>query len=311
MTTSTHLPVMLDEVITALEIKPNGIYVDGTFGRGGHSQVILSKLGPKGRLIVLDKDPEAIAHAKSLLGHDSRFECHQVCFSDLYRIAKANDLVGKIDGILLDLGISSPQIDVAERGFSFMRDGPLDMRMDPTRGISASDWLKTAEASDITKVLYEYGEESFAKKIAHKICTTRAENPIETTKQLANLVSECVFVKPHQKHPATKTFQAIRIFINQELQAIDDALKDCHDLLAFKGRLVVISFHSLEDRKIKQFFRKISKVQLPKGIAIPEKDLQAPFNWVVKRQRPQDEELERNQRARSATLRVAEKALMS
>lgn len=311
MTQPTHLPVMLDEVIDALQIKPDGIYVDGTFGRGGHSQVILSHLGPNGRLIVLDKDPEAIKHAKALLGHDARFECHQACFSELYRIAKANGLIGKIDGILLDLGISSPQIDVAERGFSFMREGPLDMRMDPTNGISAAEWLKHAEASEIIKVLYEYGEESFAKKIAHKICTTRVETPIETTKQLANLVSECVYVKKNQKHPATKTFQAIRIFINQELEAIDVALNNTHDLLAAKGRLVVISFHSLEDRKIKQFFRKISKVQLPKGVAIPEKDLHAPFKWVVKRQRPQDEELERNQRARSATLRVAEKALMS
>jgi len=311
MTIQTHLPVMLNEVIDALKIKPDGVYVDGTFGRGGHSAVLLSQLGPEGRLIVLDKDPEAISHAKALFGHDARFECHQACFSELYRIAKVNGLLGKIDGILLDLGISSPQIDVAERGFSFMREGPLDMRMDPTSGISAAQWLKHAEASEIIKVLYEYGEESFAKKIAHKICTTRAENPIDTTKQLANLVSECVFVKKNQKHPATKTFQAIRIFINQELEAIDVALSNCHDLLAVTGRLVVISFHSLEDRKIKQFFRRISKVQLPRGIAIPEKDLQAPFNWVVKRQRPQEEELEQNQRARSATLRVAEKALMS
>ena len=202
MTEATHLPVMLDEVIDALQIKPDGIYVDGTFGRGGHSQVILSHLGPNGRLIVLDKDPEAIAHAKALFGQDARFECHQACFSELYRIAKANGLMGKIDGILLDLGISSPQIDVPERGFSFMREGPLDMRMDPTSGISAAEWLKYAEPSEIIKVLYEYGEESFAKKIAHKICTTRVESPIETTKQLASLVSECVFVKKNQKHPA-------------------------------------------------------------------------------------------------------------
>lgn len=311
MTQAIHQSVMLNEVTTALNIKQNGIYVDGTFGRGGHSQAILSQLGPNGRLIVLDKDPEAIAHAKTLFGHDARFQCFHACFSDLYKIAQQNQLLGKIDGILLDLGISSPQVDVAERGFSFMRDGPLDMRMDTTQGISASEWLNKADASDIIKVLYEYGEESFAKKIAHKICATRVENPIETTKQLANLVAECVFVKNHQKHPATKTFQAIRIYINQELQAIEVALKDCQDLLAYQGRLVVISFHSLEDRKIKQFFRRVSKVQLPKGVAIPEKELQAPFKWVVKRQRPQDEELERNQRARSATLRVAEKALMS
>lgn len=310
MTANTHHPVMLEEVITALQIKSNGIYVDGTFGRGGHSQAILSQLGPSGRLLVLDKDPDAIQCAKDTI-KDERLECHHACFSELWRIAKAQNLIGKIDGILLDLGVSSPQLDVAERGFSFMRDGPLDMRMDPTRGISASEWLKYAAAEDITKVLYEYGEESFAKKIAYKICTTRTTTPIETTKQLAHLVAECVFVKNHQKHPATKTFQAIRIFINQEMQAIDEALKNCQDILAYQGRLVVISFHSLEDRKIKQFFRKISKVQLPKGIAIPEKDLQAPFKWVVKRQRPQDEELERNQRARSATLRVAEKALMS
>ncbi|HRE31168.1 MAG TPA: 16S rRNA (cytosine(1402)-N(4))-methyltransferase RsmH, partial [Candidatus Berkiella sp.] len=255
-------------------------------------------------------DPEAIAHAKAHI-QDKRLECHHACFSELWRIVKAQNLVGKIDGILLDLGVSSPQLDIGERGFSFMRDGPLDMRMDPTRGISASEWLNHAPVEDIIKVLYEYGEESFAKKIAHKICTTRTQTPIETTKQLASLVAECVFVKKHQKHPATKTFQAIRIFINQEMQAIDEALNNCQDILAYQGRLVVISFHSLEDRKIKQFFRRISKVQLPKGIAIPEKDLQAPFKWVVKRQRPKEEELERNQRARSATLRVAEKALMS
>lgn len=307
MTTPQHQPVLLQETLEALNIVPDGIYLDGTFGRGGHAQEILKRLNDNGRLICFDKDPQAIAHAKAHIGTDSRVQVFQACFSEMVRIVKQLGLLGQINGILLDLGVSSPQLEEADRGFSFMRDGPLDMRMDPTKGLSAQAWLNSATSDNIIDVLRRYGEESFAKRIARNIIETRTQTPITTTLELANIVSKSVPYKKNGHHPATKTFQAIRIYINQELQAVESILQDIPQLLGVQGRLVVISFHSLEDRKVKQYFRRQSTVSVPKGIALLEKDLRAPFQWVVKRQRPSETEIENNPRARSATLRSIEK----
>lgn len=298
---------MLNEALQGLNIIPDGIYIDGTFGRGGHSEAILQHLNDDGRLLCFDKDPQAVYFGKQRFQSDPRVSFYHACFSDMYRIAKEQKIDKKVNGILLDLGVSSPQLDEAERGFSFMREGPLDMRMDPLSGISAAKWLNHASSEDIITVLRKYGEESFAKRITRNIVEARAKKPISTTLELANIVAKSVPYKKIGQHPATKTFQAIRIYINQELQAIDGILNDAWELLAPMGRLAIISFHSLEDRKVKQFFREHSRVSVPKGLAIPEKELRAPFEWVVKRQRPSLDEIGHNLRARSATLRVAKK----
>lgn len=304
-----HAPVMLEEVLTALAVDPAGIYVDGTFGRGGHSQAILNRLGPQGKLFCLDKDPQAVAFGRELFAHDPRVICLHSSFIHLAKMAEEYDIAGKIAGILLDLGVSSPQLDEAQRGFSFLQEGPLDMRMDPTQGQSAQSWLNQAPVEEIVRVLKAYGEEPFAKKIAHAIVKARAEKPLTTTLDLAQLVANAkpMKVKKRGHHPATQTFQAIRIFINQELEAIDQILKIAPRLLAAKGRLVLISFHSLEDRKVKRFFRSQSKVELPPGVALPFDEMKAPMKWIVKRQRPSEAEIAHNPRARSAILRVAEK----
>ncbi|MBS0288129.1 MAG: 16S rRNA (cytosine(1402)-N(4))-methyltransferase RsmH [Proteobacteria bacterium] len=304
-----HKPVMLDEALEGLNIVPDGVYIDGTFGRGGHSQAILKRLSPQGRLLCFDKDPQAVAFGKDQFNEDKRVTFYHACFSDMYRIAKDHHFDKRVNGILLDLGVSSPQLDEAERGFSFMREGPLDMRMDPLSGISAAKWLNAASSEDIIYVLRKYGEESFAKKITRNIIEARSKKPITTTLELANIVAKSVPYRKIGQHPATKTFQAIRIYINQELQAIDQLLNDAWELLAPLGRLAIISFHSLEDRKVKQFFREHSRVSVPKGLAIPEKELISPFEWIVKRQRPSMDEVGQNLRARSATLRVAQKRL--
>ena len=306
----SHHPVMLTETIGSLNIDPKGIYIDATFGRGGHSSAILEKLNDDGRLICFDKDPDAIAYGRELFENDPRVSFFQTCYSRIDKIAKQHGLLKKVNGILIDCGVSSPQLDDASRGFSFMRDGPLDMRMDPTQGLSASQWLNQATHQDIVRVLKRFGEEPFAYKIACRIFDVRKETPITTTKMLADLIKNCVPVAHQGKtHPATKTFQAIRIYINQEMDAIDTILLAAPGVLAPGGRLVMLSFHSLEDRKVKQFFRSQSRVQLPKGVSIPEKDLIAPLDWIVKRQRPSEEEIERNPRARSATMRVAQAKL--
>lgn len=304
---TSHQSVMLQEAIEALNITPQGIYIDATFGRGGHSHEILQRLSEQGRLFCLDKDPQAIAFGQTLFGQDKRVTLVHQCFSRLSKMAQQNRIAMKVDGILLDLGVSSPQLDEASRGFSFMRDGPLDMRMDTTRGISARDWVNTASQEDIIYILKRFGEETFAKKIAKSIAEVRSQKAIETTHELAQIVERCIPRKKIGRHPATKTFQAIRIHINQELQAIEQILNAAMEVLAPGGRLAVISFHSLEDRMVKQFFNGQSKVKLPKGIALPEKDLVTPFKWVIKRLRPSNEEIMLNQRSRSATLRVAEK----
>jgi 16S rRNA (cytosine1402-N4)-methyltransferase len=251
----SHQPVLLAEVLTGLLIKPDGVYVDGTFGRGGHAGAILAVLGPEGRLLAMDKDPDAILSAEQQFGTDPRFEIEQGAFTMLSNMIAQRQLQGRVNGLLLDLGVSSPQLDDASRGFSFSEDGPLDMRMDPSSGISAARWLETAAESDIRHVLKTFGEERFSRRIARAIVETRHETPLRTTRQLAELVAAAVPVREKNKHPATRSFQAIRIFVNNELDEITSVLDQVIDVLAPQGRMVVISFHSLEDRIVKRFIR--------------------------------------------------------
>jgi len=301
--------VLLDEAVNGLNIREDGIYIDGTFGRGGHSRLILSQLGEKGKLIAIDRDPQAIAAAAEIT--DPRFSIIHGPFSALAEYVSERDLVGKIDGILLDLGVSSPQLDDAERGFSFMRDGPLDMRMDPSRGHSAAEWLLHAEEADIAFVLKTYGEERFAKRIARAIVERNREQPMTRTRELAEVISIAMPVKDKFKHPATRSFQAIRIWINSELEEIDIALKGAVEVLAPQGRLSVISFHSLEDRLVKRFMRDQSRgPQVPPGIPMTEHQLRALGGRELKllgKMSPGDAEVSENPRARSSVLRIAEK----
>ncbi|MBB1417223.1 16S rRNA (cytosine(1402)-N(4))-methyltransferase RsmH [Pseudoalteromonas sp. SG44-1] len=304
-----HISVLMDETIEGLAIKPDGIYMDGTFGRGGHSGQILARLGEHGRLQAIDQDPQAIKSAEKF-ADDSRFAIAHTRFSNLYEVAEQNDLLGKVDGILLDIGVSSPQLDDAERGFSFMKDGPLDMRMDPTSGRSAAQWLAEAELEDIVHVIKTYGEEKFGRRIAHKVLEVRAHTPITTTKQLADLVDEAVPVKDKFKHPATRTFQAIRIYINSELEEIQTALQAALGVLKPGGRLVVISFHSLEDRIVKQFIKKQSKgAALPRGLPLTDAQINQNLTLkaVGKAIKPSEAEVDRNPRSRSSVLRVAQR----
>ncbi|MBB1398217.1 16S rRNA (cytosine(1402)-N(4))-methyltransferase RsmH [Pseudoalteromonas sp. SG44-8] len=304
-----HISVLMDETIEGLAIKPDGIYMDGTFGRGGHSGQILARLGEHGRLQAIDQDPQAIKSAEKF-SDDSRFAIAHTRFSNLYEVAEQNDLLGKVDGILLDIGVSSPQLDDAERGFSFMKDGPLDMRMDPTSGRSAAQWLAEAELEEIVHVIKTYGEEKFGRRIAHKVLEVRAHTPITTTKQLADLVDEAVPVKDKFKHPATRTFQAIRIYINSELEEIQTALQAALGVLKPGGRLVVISFHSLEDRIVKQFIKKQSKgVALPRGLPLTDAQINKNLTLkaVGKAIKPSQAEVDRNPRSRSSVLRVAQR----
>ncbi|MGR6840622.1 16S rRNA (cytosine(1402)-N(4))-methyltransferase RsmH [Aliivibrio wodanis] len=309
-----HVSVLLHESIDGLAIKPDGIYIDGTFGRGGHSRQILSRLGEHGRLYSIDRDPQAIAEAKTIT--DPNFTIIHGPFSGLKQYVEELDLVGKIDGILLDLGVSSPQLDDADRGFSFMKDGPLDMRMDPTSGMPVSQWLLDADVEDITWVIREFGEDKHAWRIAKGIVAYREneENePLTRTSQLAKLISD---VAPknykEKKHPATRTFQAFRIYINSELDEIDTALKGALDVLAPEGRLSVISFHSLEDRMVKHFIRKESRgPQVPHGLPLTEDQIKAlgsakmkPIGKAIK---PTVSEVDVNVRSRSSVLRIAER----
>ena len=305
--TFSHVTVMLQEAVDALAIKPEGIYVDGTFGRGGHSRLILSRLGPNGRLLAIDRDPLAIAEAQTI--EDPRFEMIPGAFSGLATYLRERELVGKIDGLLLDLGVSSPQLDDAERGFSFQKDGPLDMRMDPTSGISAAEWLAKAEADDIAWVLKEFGEERFAKKIGRAIVHDRVEKPFIRTRQLAELIARLIPTK-EKKHPATRSFQAIRIYINSELEEVERAMEGALEVLAPAGRLAIISFHSLEDRLVKQFIRKQAKgPEVPRGLPLTEAQLAVgrTLKSIGKAMKPSDGEIEANPRSRSAVLRVAER----
>ncbi|MFS2222999.1 16S rRNA (cytosine(1402)-N(4))-methyltransferase RsmH [Pantoea sp. B65] len=304
-----HTTVLLDEAVNGLNLKDNGIYIDGTFGRGGHSRLILSQLGEQGRLYAIDRDPQAIAAAAEIT--DPRFNIIHGPFSALAEYVEERGLTGKIDGILLDLGVSSPQLDDAERGFSFMRDGPLDMRMDPTRGHSAAEWLLHAEENDIVFVLKTFGEERFAKRIARAIVERNREQPMTRTKELADVIYAATPVKDKFKHPATRSFQAIRIWVNSELEEIELALKGALTALAPAGRLSVISFHSLEDRIVKRFMREQSRgPQVPAGIPMTEAQLQSLGGRQLKalgKMMPGDAEVAENPRARSSVLRIAER----
>ncbi len=306
-----HRPVLLAEAVTALIDAPllqdqvnKIVMIDGTFGRGGHSQLLLSKLDSNARLIAFDKDLDAIAVAKKII--DPRFSIIHSSFAQMNQYAEPES----IDGILLDLGISSPQVDEAHRGFSFRRDGPLDMRMNTDQGITAAEWLEQAPQEEITKVIKAYGEERFASQIAKAIVAKREEGlSPKTTLQLANLVASVVRTREPGQDPATRTFQALRIFINRELEDLEQGLKAALSLLKPGGRLVVISFHSLEDRIVKQFLQAHAKVEVPRGLPVREKDLPQSVLEIIGRVRPSKEELEENPRARSAIMRVAEKRM--
>jgi 16S rRNA (cytosine1402-N4)-methyltransferase len=305
-----HLPVMVAEALQQLAIKKSGIYLDCTFGRGGHSQGILNLLGQNGQLLAFDRDSDAINsdYAQAMLT-DERFKLKHSCFSELESIVEGANLTGKVDGILLDLGVSSPQLDNPERGFSFLRDGPLDMRMDGNSGVSAEQWLTSVDEKDLVKVLFDYGEEKFARRIARSIVEKRAQSPITTTKQLSDLIGDAVPVREKHKHPATRTFQAIRIEINRELVELSAVLQQAARVLRPGGRLVVISFHSLEDRIVKRFIRDESGSKYNPGkLPIKEVDIAKGFlKRMGKALKAGKQEISQNPRARSAIMRVAER----
>ena len=304
-----HVTVLLEEAVEGLAIKEDGVYVDGTFGRGGHSRRILQQLGASGRLIAVDRDPRAIEAAKEFES-DARFQIVHGEFGQLATYIEELNLLGKIDGVLLDLGVSSPQLDDAERGFSFRQDGPLDMRMNNTQGETAAQWLNSADVDEISWVLREYGEERFARKIARAIVQDRVEQPFTRTKELADLIARLIRKKEKNKHPATRSFQAIRIYINSELAQIEQALSGSLKILKPTGRLSVISFHSLEDRIVKRFIRKHSQgEQVPHGFPITESQINKTkkLKPIGKATKPSQHEVEQNPRSRSSVLRVAEK----
>ncbi len=303
-----HVPVLFNEAVAALNIRTDGTYVDATFGRGGHSAEILSHLDESGRLFAFDRDPQAIALGKEAFCSESRLT---LIHSEFSRMAEKLDQVAgvdRIDGVLMDLGVSSPQLDQAERGFSFMRDGELDMRMDTTQGQSAAEWLAMVEQHELVRVLFELGEEKFARRIARAIVEERAENKIETTLQLAKIVADATPKKDKNKHPATRTFQAIRLFINQELFEVSKALPQALALLNEGGRLAVISFHSLEDRIVKRFIRQHSTPNLPpRNIPVTDEHYLTPLKAIGKAIKPSKDEIARNPRSRSSVLRIAER----
>jgi len=306
-----HAPVLHDEVIAALAIKPKGYYVDGTYGRGGHARSILAALDQDGRLIVMDRDPQAIADARAKFGADERVTVIHDDYANMRSRIAALDLLEGIDGILLDLGVSSPQLDDAERGFSFQHNGPLDMRMNPERGQSAADWLRHADEAEIARVLWEYGEERHSRRIAHKLVEVRQTRPIEDTATLAALISSVVPRPKNNRHPATRSFQAIRIHINQELAQVQQFLETVLDILKIGGRLLVISFHSLEDRLIKRFIKAQSTPpKLPRGLPLRDSEIESVIRLRTNSKAIQAgaAELATNPRARSAILRVAERA---
>ena len=297
-----HQAVLAEEVITALAVRPAGLYVDGTFGRGGHSRAVLDRLDSRGRLIALDRDPEAEEAARGIA--DPRFTFFRAKFSSLSTVLGD----AHADGMLFDLGVSSPQLDDAQRGFSFRHDGPLDMRMDPGQGVSAAQWLAMAEEQEIREVIRDYGEERFAKQIAAAVVAARRRQPLERTRQLADLVAKTVRTREPGQDPATRTFQALRIHVNRELEEVSLMLPQALEHLAEGGRLAVISFHSLEDRIVKRFFQHLSQRRVPRGVPLRESEIPQPALRLVGRAvRASEQEKRRNPRARSATLRVAER----
>ena len=308
MSSNAHVPVLLGPVLDGLKIKPGGCYVDGTFGRGGHSGEILQQLNASGRLIAIDRDPEAITSAPKMLTDDPRFELIRGEIAQLETFIAARELTGAVDGLLLDLGVSSPQLDEAQRGFSFMRDGPLDMRMDPQSGISARDWLATVGEFELKRVLQKFGEEPAAARIARAIIAKRAVAPISSTGQLASLVESVAPKRGQKKHPATKTFQAIRIFINRELEQLEAVLQQSVTVLRSGGRLCVISFHSLEDRIVKRFMREASReAEQYRGMPSVPEEFRPKLKTVGKVIMATADEIAANRRARSARLRIAER----
>jgi len=305
-----HLPVLYNEALRELTIKPDGIYIDCTFGRGGHSKGLLQQLGPNGRLLALDRDLDAInSDIAQELSKDPRFELEHCCFSQLQNVVKKRAWLGKVDGILMDFGVSSPQLDNAERGFSFMQDGPLDMRMDCSSGLSAAEWLASVSEQDLVRVLYDYGEERFARRIAAAVVAQRLEAPLETTKQFVDLLIEAIPFREKHKHPATRSFQAVRIAVNHELDEISTVLEQAVSVLASGGKLAVISFHSLEDRIVKRFIRDESRGKYNPTKLPMQADELAAIRLIKcgKAIKAGAEELTQNTRARSAVMRVAER----
>ena len=303
-----HRPVLFEEALEGLHIAPQGRYIDGTFGRGGHAGAILSRLGEEGALLALDKDPDAVAFGRELFLDDPRFSICQGSFTQMGEQVAALGWAGRVDGVLLDLGVSSPQLDRADRGFSFLQDGPLDMRMDNSGGRSAADWLAGAGEEEIVQVIKKYGEERFARRIANAIVKERQQAPIQTTGRLAGIIAEAVPVKEKGKHPATRSFQAMRIFINRELEELPVCLQQAVSILKPGGRLAVISFHSLEDRIVKRFIREACRGdRFPPGLPVTQDQLRPTMKAIGKAMRPSADEVMANPRSRSAVLRVAER----
>ena len=303
-----HASVLLQESITGLNIVPNGVYIDGTFGRGGHAQAILDHLNEDGRLIAFDKDLEAVAHAKAHFENDKRFLMIHDSFLNMESVAKDHDVFERVDGVLLDLGVSSPQLDDAERGFSFQKDGPLDMRMNREQALDAAVFVNQASVQEMADVFKRYGEERFALRIARAIERERAVEPIMTTARLAEIVKAANPKWERHKHPATRVFQAIRIYVNHELDDLVEGLRAAVHVLGKKGRLVVISFHSLEDRLVKRFMKVEEQgVELPRGLPVSVDTCLQTFKRIGKAIKPSEMEMEQNPRARSAALRIGEK----
>ncbi len=305
-----HITVLLDEAVAALSVRPDGRYLDGTFGRGGHSRLLLQQLGPDGLLLGFDKDPLAIATGQALAAEDGRFVVVQRSFAELGEEVAQRGWSGTVSGVLLDLGVSSPQLDDPERGFSFLNDGPLDMRMDPSRGVSAADWIAHADEDEIARVFKDYGEERFAKRMACAVVQRREAAPFERTADLAKVLTEANPAWEKGKNPATRAFQGLRIYINNELGDLEHGLDAALEALEVGGRLVVISFHSLEDRIVKQFMRRHAKGEadkLPRDLPIIPKAFEPRLKLLGKPQYASDAEVKGNPRSRSAVMRVAEK----
>lgn len=301
-----HRPVLMSEVLDGLLTDLSGIYIDGTFGRGGHSRKLLEQLNQQGALLAIDQDPDAEKEARSI--KNKNFSFVRGTFADIKTIAEKNNIAGKVSGILLDIGVSSPQLDDATRGFSFLKDGPLDMRMNPDKGQSVADFLVTVKPEKLAEILKTYGEERFAKKIANAIVNAQKETPITTTLQLAEIAKKANPAWEKDKHPATRTFQALRIFINQELDALSTALPQCLSILKTGGRLAVISFHSLEDRIVKQFIQEeIHGDAILRQLPIQDRSLKKNLRAVGRPIRPSEVEVKENPRSRSAILRIVEK----
>jgi 16S rRNA (cytosine1402-N4)-methyltransferase len=307
-TTAQHQPVLLAEVIDSLAIQPDGIYVDATFGRGGHTTAILERLGPLGCLFAMDKDPDAVAYARQRFAEDKRFFIQHGSFAELESFLSRQHVLGKVNGILFDLGVSSPQLDESERGFSFMRAGKLDMRMDYSSGIDAATWIANVSEQELIRVLYEYGEERFSRRIGRAIIEARQATPITTTQQLAEIVAKAHPAWQKGKHPATRSFQAIRIVINRELDDLQKGLEQSLSALKVGGRLLVISFHSLEDRIVKQFMQHEERGDtFPSKLPIKHQNHLPKFKRIGRAIKPDSKEISLNPRARSAVLRVGGK----